>query len=71
VGQQDGEKSGAHVQSARSAVKRLGGVARLQGIGNHQSAPKQLSYCTGDGKPIAPAIVWQDQAHGRGCAKNT
>jgi len=60
--EQDGEEIWQKtLQVCREVIAQVGGADRIAGIGITNQRETTLIWDRADGKPIAPAIVWQDR----------
>jgi glycerol kinase len=68
--QQDGEEIWERTLAVcREAVEAAGGVSEIAAIGITNQRETTLVWERATGKPIAPAIVWQDRRTARVCEK--
>ncbi|MEZ5945954.1 MAG: glycerol kinase GlpK [Hyphomonas sp.] len=68
--EQDGEEIIARTLAVcRAALHKAGGVDRIAGIGITNQRETTLVWDRATGKPIAPAIVWQDRRTAALCDK--
>ncbi|HRX72991.1 MAG TPA: glycerol kinase GlpK [Hyphomonas sp.] len=66
--EQDGETIWAKtLQVCRAALDQAGGVERIAGIGITNQRETTLVWDRKTGKPIAPAIIWQDRRTASAC----
>jgi len=67
--EQDGEAIWtATLEACRKAVDAAGGVGALAGVAITNQRETTLVWERGTGKPVAPAIVWQDRRTAQSCA---
>ncbi len=66
--EQDGETIWEKtVEVCRTALSEAGGINRVAGIGITNQRETTLVWDRGTGKPLAPAIVWQDRRTASAC----